>query len=241
MIRLHREPLSSEALAFLEARAQKVLAAEDPREEALRLWGMQDNKAFDEVRGALKAMASGLKRCMYCEDSEGTDIEHFWPKSAYPEQAFSWANYLLACSSCNSNHKRERFPTDTAGAPLLIDPTAEEPRDHLALSLRTGQYVARTPKGERSIDVFGLSRDTLEKGRRDAWVKIPALLHHYDKVCSEENWDYALAMQRTICSAPFASVFARFIEIATGEQASRFIRADVLAVLNKHPHIKTWL
>jgi len=241
MIRLRREPLSPESLAFLEARAQKVLTAKVRREEALRLWEMQGNQAFQEVRSTLKAMAAGLERCMYCEDSAGTDIEHFWPKSEYPERAFNWDNYLLACSSCNSNHKRERFPLDAAGAPLLIDPTAEDPRDHLALSPRTGQYVARTPKGGQSIEVFGLHRDVLEKGRRDAWGKIPALLRCYDEACSEGDWHHALEVQRIICRSPFASVFARFIEIATGAPASPLIKASVLAVLEKYPDIKTWL
>jgi uncharacterized protein (TIGR02646 family) len=241
MIRLQREPLSPESMDFLEARAQQVLTAEDQREEALRLWGMQDNKAFQEVRSALKAMAAGLERCMYCEDSAGTDIEHFWPKSAYPERAFNWDNYLLACSSCNSNHKRERFPRDAAGAPLLIDPTAEDPRGHLALSPRTGQYVARSSKGQQSIEVFGLYRDTLEKGRRDAWVKILAMLHYYDEACSEGDWRHALDVQRTICRSPFASVFARFIELATGALAPELIKANALAILEKYPDIKNWL
>jgi uncharacterized protein (TIGR02646 family) len=245
MIRLHRELLNEETRSFLEARAQKVLTSEDRRVEALRLWELQDNKAFQEVRATLKAMAAGLERCMYCEDSAGTDIEHFWPKAAYPEKAFSWTNYLLACSSCNSNHKREKFPLDAAGVPLLIDPTAEEPRDHLALSPSTGEYRARTLKGERSIEVFGLYRDILEKGRRDAWVRIPGMLRHYDEACTEGDWRHALDVQRTICRSPFASVFARFIEIATGPLAATFIKANsltnCLAILEKYPDIKDWL
>jgi uncharacterized protein (TIGR02646 family) len=245
MIRLHREPLSEETLSFLESRSEKVLAAGDRREEALRLWGLQDNKAFQEVRATLKSMAAGLERCMYCEDSAGTDIEHFWPKAAYPERAFSWTNYLLACSSCNSNYKREKFPLDAASVPLLIDPTAEEPGEHLALSPTTGEYRARTPKGEQSIEVFGLYRDILEKGRRNAWVWIPGMLHHYDKACTEEDWRQATEVQRTICQAPFASVFVRFIEIATGPLAATFIKANslasCLAILDKYPHIKNWL
>jgi uncharacterized protein (TIGR02646 family) len=241
MIKLRREPLGAEALAFLESRTQKVLAAENGREEAVRLWEMQDNKAFQEVRSTLRSMAAGLERCMYCEDSAGTDIEHFWPKAAYPEKAFTWTNYLLACSSCNSNYKREKFPCDTAGNPLLIDPTAEDPKDHLALSPRTGEYVARTSKGEHSIEVFGLYRDILEKGRRDAWNRIPGMLLHYDEVCTASDWRHAIEVQRTLCRSPFASVFARFIEIATASEASTFIKASHLAILDKYPDIKSWL
>ncbi|MBW8876770.1 MAG: hypothetical protein JF614_17545 [Acidobacteria bacterium] len=109
-------------------------------------------------------MASGLERCMYCEDSEGTAIEHFWPKSVYPERAFDWLNYLIACSRCNSNFKRDQFPLDAAGAPLLVNPSEEEPLDHLSFSPSTGRFEPRSPKGDPSIDVFGLNRTTLTKG-----------------------------------------------------------------------------
>jgi len=40
------------------------------------------------VERALRAMASGLERCMYCEDSRGCDIEHMYPKVPYPSKAF---------------------------------------------------------------------------------------------------------------------------------------------------------
>ena len=29
--------------------------------------------------GVLQTMAGNRQRCMYCGDSHGTDIEHFWP------------------------------------------------------------------------------------------------------------------------------------------------------------------
>lgn len=241
MRKLNRETLSAEATAFLDARTQRVRAATDPSEEAQRLWKLQGNAAFREVRELLKSMASGMQRCMYCEDSAATDIEHFWPKATYPEKAFTWTNYLLACSGCNSNHKREQFPLDATGAPLLIDPTTEDPREHLVLSPRTGKYVHKSLKGEKSIDVFGLYRDILEKGRQDAWVRIPGVLRHYDEACTEGNWRVALDVQRTICRVPFASVFVWFLDIAAGPNASLFIHARDLAILDKYPDIKSWM
>lgn len=247
MKKLKREPLSASALALLNERTQQVLDAADPKEEAQRLWKQQGNKAFEEIRETLKAMASGLERCMYCEDSAGTDIEHFWPKSSYPARAFTWTNYLLACSCCNSNHKREQFPLDAAGAPLLIDPTVEDPREHLLLSVTTGKYRPRmregqeSPKGQRSIEVFGLYRDILEKGRQDAWNTLPALLLRYDDLCSRGDWARAVETQRTICRFPFASVFVWFIDIASEPYAARFIDERCLAVLDKYPDIKGWV
>ena len=184
---------------------------------------------------------------MYCEDSAATDIEHFWPKSQYPDRAFSWDNYLLACSGCNSNEKREQFPLDAAGQPLLIDPTVEDPRDHLTLSVRTGKYQPRrrdsqeSPKGKWSIKVFGLDRDILEKGRVDAWHTIPALLVRYGAACDDQEWLLALEVQRTLCRTPFASVFVWFLDIAAGPHAARFIDARSLRVLAQYPDIRDWL
>lgn len=247
MKKLNREPLSASTLALLDARTQQVLAAADPKEEAQRLWKQQDNKAFEEVRSTLASMATGRQRCMYCEDSAATDIEHFWPKSRYPEWAFTWANYLLACSGCNSNHKREQFPLDVSGGPLLIDPSAEDPRDHLILSVTTGKYQPRkhggqeSPKGQKSIEIFGLDRDILEKGRQDAWNTLPALLLSYDDACSRGNWRFARETQRTLCRFPFASVFVWFIDIAARPDAATFIDERCLAVLDKYPDIKGWV
>lgn len=240
MRRLNREPLSPEALQFLAERTQKVLAAADPGAEARRLWE-QKGRAFDEIRAALEVMASGHERCMYCEDSAGTDIEHFWPKADYPERAFTWTNYLLACSTCNSNYKREQFPVDAAGKPLLIDPSVEEPREHLSLSGRTGKLVHRTLKGEKSIEVFGLARRILEKGRRDAWGALQAFLVAYDHACSRQEWKRACDVQRIVCGHPFSSVFGWFIEAARSPAAAMLIDGHCLTVLDKYPDIPHWL
>lgn len=35
--------------------------------------------AMKATETALRAMASGIERCMYCEDSHGCDVEHFRP------------------------------------------------------------------------------------------------------------------------------------------------------------------
>ncbi|HEX8706027.1 MAG TPA: retron system putative HNH endonuclease [Myxococcaceae bacterium] len=246
MKKLNREPLSPPTMAFLDERTRQVLAATDPKEETQRLWKLQDNRAFEEIHATLKSMATGRQRCMYCEDSAATDIEHFWPKSHYPERAFSWSNYLLACSGCNSNYKREQFPLDETGAPLLLDPTVEDPREHLILSVKTGKYRPRTregresPKGQKSIEVFGLGRDILEKGRQDAWHTLPAILLRYDEFCSRGDWTRALETQRTISRFPFASVFEWLIVIAARPDAATFIDERCLAVLEKYPDIKGW-
>jgi uncharacterized protein (TIGR02646 family) len=225
---------------FLAPRTAAVARGQDQRSEAARLWGLQDNKAFREVRQVLGRMASGLERCMYCEDSQGTAIEHFWPRSTYPERAFDWLNYLLACTLCNSNFKRDRFPLDDTGQPLLVHPIDDEPLDHLALSPSTGKFTGLTRKGEQSIPVFGLDRANLEKGRRSAWIALQALLAEYARFRRSGNAERASQIESAVRTYPFAGVFAALQRIAAGPDADLLIEARCLAALQESPEVLTW-
>ncbi|MBK7758736.1 MAG: hypothetical protein IPI35_20530 [Deltaproteobacteria bacterium] len=160
MRHLPRAALRQATLDMLHQVTQEVTSAADPKAKAKARWKAKSPKlkdTFDEVRAALEAMASGHARCMYCEDSLGTDIDHFWPKADFPDRAFTWENYLLACSYCNSNLKRNQFPRDAAGQPELLDPTVDEPAEHLFFLPGNGRFLAIGPKGHQSIAVFGLN------------------------------------------------------------------------------------
>lgn len=213
--------------------------ASDPRSEAAALWRRKANKAFDEIRRALREMASGLERCMYCEDGAGTDIEHFYPRASYPEHTFEWLNYLLACSACNSNYKRNEFPLDAEGAPLLIDPSAEEPLEHLSLSPSTGEFRAKTPKGSESIRVFGLQRSILVEGRRDAWVTLQALLLLYAKR-RREGSPGSEKLETAVRQFPFAGVLVFLVSIAQGPAAADLVEPECLTALDEFPEILSW-
>jgi uncharacterized protein (TIGR02646 family) len=239
MKRLQRLPLSPEALAFLRERGEAVSRAEDSRSEAARLWSLQSNRAFREIREVLQQMASGIERCMYCEDSAATSIDHFWPKGDYPERAFDWLNYLLACSVCNSNFKRNQFPLDDLGEPQLLNPTAEDPLDHLNFTPTTGTLAAKTPKGEWSILVYGLNRTTLEIGRADAWILLEELLVRYSNALRAGNAQRAARIEHTVRNHPFAGVLASLIRIATGPEPA-LLDAECLAAIQHHPEILSW-
>ncbi|MFC4506829.1 MULTISPECIES: HNH endonuclease [Streptomyces] len=173
MIRLRRVPLPSATTAQLTDYTDDIRARRTEKERKDRARGLWANRR--QIRPALLTalaeMAPGHERCMYCGDSQGTDIDHFEPKSLTPLRTFDWLNHLLACSYCNSNQKRSLFPTTAEGGPLLVDPTAEDPLDHLRLVLPLGTYTARTDRGRTCIEVFGLNaRAVLVKGRRDAYA-----------------------------------------------------------------------
>jgi uncharacterized protein (TIGR02646 family) len=158
------------------------------------------------VRQLLKQMAHGMHRCMYCEDSLGTDIDHFQPIADAPLRAFDWSNHLLACSHCNSNAKRDEYPCDPHGCCLLVDPSVEDPADHLTLLLASGHYEARTPKGEATIRTFALNRIDLVTGRQAAFRTARAVLRDWHRHVLAGDVDEAREVEAAFRISPFAGV-----------------------------------
>src|SRR5690242_1013908 len=128
MIRLQRLSLPPATWSYLDAQTRRLKDAPRTSRTTLstQLWRQKSAARFSEVRQVLADMCSGIERCMYCEDSAATDIDHFQPRRLDPLLSFVWTNYLAACSWCNSNLKRDEFPQDPNGAVLLINPVEED-------------------------------------------------------------------------------------------------------------------
>jgi uncharacterized protein (TIGR02646 family) len=138
-------------------------------------------KAMGRVVGTLQGMMGSRERCMYCLDSHGSDIEHFWPKAEFPEKMYQWPNLLLCCTECG-RFKGNTFPLSHE-KPLLIDPTAEEPWDYLDFDPKTGNIMARfdkttnnkSEKGSKTVKVLQLNRrEALADGYKKTFRKIKA-------------------------------------------------------------------
>jgi len=172
MRRIYRRPLPTRTKTYLKKR-QAVVNTGEPVQ---RTWSTaRRTKTLRNVFETLVVMAGARARCYFCNDSRGTDIEHFWPKSRYPQRVFEWPNMLLVCSGCN-RQKADQFPFDQDGQPLLIDPTKENPWDYLFFEPATGQVVARwdlqkdapDPKGAATADetILPLNVEAVTEGRR---------------------------------------------------------------------------
>jgi len=131
------------------------------------------------VLGTLRQMMGERQRCMYCLDSHATDIEHFWPKTPYPQRMFVWLNLVLCCAECG-RFKGDRFPL-ADGAPLLVDPTADDPWDYLDFDPTTGNVVARfdtianewTAKGQATAGLLQLDRrEAMATGYRRTYRRL---------------------------------------------------------------------
>lgn len=139
------------------------------------------------VLGTLHSMMGDRQRCMYCLDSHGTDIDHFWPKTPYPARMFVWPNLLLCCTECG-RIKGNRFPLSGEGEPMLVDPTAEDPWHHLDFDPATGNVVARfdadvndwSAKGLKTVEVLQLDRrEALAVGYSRTYRRLSALVERH--------------------------------------------------------------
>jgi uncharacterized protein (TIGR02646 family) len=142
------------------------------------------------VRDALVKMFHG--KCAYCESKITVvtygAIEHFRPKSTHVDLNFTWENLLLSCDLCNdANHKGTRFPLDSQGHPLLIDPT--DPVTELSQHLEffwdavTGlaSVYGRDQRGitvENIFDLNGVRGRTELIAHRSRYVKRLIVLLH---------------------------------------------------------------
>jgi hypothetical protein len=177
-----------------------------------------------ELRQVLAMMAPGTQRCMYCGDNLATDIDHFAPISFSPFSTFE-------CSHCNSNEKRDKYPCDDSGNALLLDPTRDNPSDHLQLSFSDGRYHSITEIGSESIKVFGLNRPDLRQGRERAFrIRRLVLMAIYSLIVDGRE-DEAIDNMKALLEEPFASVLQAIFDAAESDRAQDMIGADLVAIL----------
>lgn len=97
-------------------------------------------------------------RCAYCNDMDiygggfrAYQVEHFAPKSKFPELEFNYDNLLYACPWCN-RAKWNTWPSDDPSQNIVgeigfIDPCSDEYDKHLK-RLPKGNIVGITPLGK---------------------------------------------------------------------------------------------
>lgn len=236
MIPLRRPTADDDLLRQCARRTEQIRKLGATSEAAQTQWRAgADEKAG--IRALLFRMAPGVGRCMYCLDSLGTDIEHFEPKSRRPLRTFCWHNHLLACSHCNSNQKRTEYPCDDFGQCLLIDPSVDDPFDHLTLLPASGRFKAKTRKGRETLRVFGLNdRSELVYGRQDAYVRCCDVLTVWYRCVAGGDTDGAERRVHALHREPFADVLRAVEEMARLPHASLLLGSDELAAA-----LEAWL
>jgi len=116
------------------------------------------------------------QKCGYCErrfEPPGelqSSVDHFRPRSRFPNLVYEWENWVSSCQRCNFT-KGDQWP-DTG----YVDPWAadlpERPEEHLDYAPLTGEIVAKSGltrdarlKAENTIDDLGLNETRLRNSR----------------------------------------------------------------------------
>lgn len=111
---------------------------------------MRENKEFLRV--------DFYKKCCYCDDSDvnygginGFHVEHFAPKSKFPELCFNYSNLLYVCPLCN-RAKWNKWPSDKSTINVVnekgfLDPCYDEYYEHLK-RLKNGSIVYKSNLGK---------------------------------------------------------------------------------------------
>jgi uncharacterized protein (TIGR02646 family) len=146
----------------------------------------RQTQSVQEILLCLQNMMGERQRCMYCVDSHGSDIEHFRPKAEFQTWMYRWENLLLCCTECG-RFKGSKFPL-LGGAPLLLDPSIDEPWQYLDFDPATGNITARFDittnvfqiKGEKTVEVLQLDRrEALAAGYKKTYRILHARLAQF--------------------------------------------------------------
>jgi uncharacterized protein (TIGR02646 family) len=199
-----------------------------------------------EVREALQAAQH--RKCAFCESFFDHvafgDIEHFRPKGGFRQRqhdalrrpgyywlVFEWTNLFSSCQLCNQRFKRNLFPLRDGRSrarshrhnlaneePLLIDPAARTPEEHIGFRRENAFAKNGSVEGATTIEVLGLNRDELIERRRDRLTLLEGLV-----------WCRELLIEKTATSADPEYV-SRLQVVEATLQASRHDTGEYAAM-----------
>jgi 5-methylcytosine-specific restriction endonuclease McrA len=121
------------------------------------------------ITEALSKMSND--KCCYCEckiteESKYLEVEHFHPKSLYPDEVVAWENLLPSCKRCNG----KKGDHDTKEEPI-IHPIRNNPKLHL--TWKNYRLYLKTKLGNVTIDVISLNdRKRLVNKRFEIGVRL---------------------------------------------------------------------
>ena len=95
-----------------------------------------------------------LRNCGYCERNTRGEVDHFRPKSRFPESVYDWKNWIFSCHECNQA-KGDKWPTEG-----YVDPCVESE------SCRPENYFTFNTKNGAITPLRGLDTDRFEKAQQ---------------------------------------------------------------------------
>ena len=107
--------------------------------------------------------------CAYCEHLCRGEVDHFRPKSRFPDLVYDWSNWLFACHDCN-HAKLDKWPPTGYVDPCSRSRSARLER-FFTFDTLTGEML---PKEGLSRARRRKAQDTIDDLRLNAW-------HHLQK------------------------------------------------------------
>ena len=102
--------------------------------------------------------------CGYCESECKGEVDHFRPKSRFPQRVYDWSNWVFSCHDCN-NSKGNEWPNGG-----YIDPCARirssRPEQFFDFDLKTGEI---TPKAALSSSRWNKARRMIDDLKLNAF------------------------------------------------------------------------
>ena len=128
-----------------------------------------------EFRPILASRANN--NCWYCErqcravGGWAPTVDHFRPRSRFPELTYKWSNWIFSCRRCNVDNKKDNWPETGYIDPCAAD-IMERPEQYLDYEVDTGKIVPKNGLSEAArtrawdtIEDLGLSKRDLVNPR----------------------------------------------------------------------------
>lgn len=198
-----------------------------------------------DVADTLKGRQAKAK-CVYCESYVDVtcyaNIEHYHPKSIYPDQTFCWENLYMGCTLCNTH--KNNFDT---GKEPFIHPEKEDPEEFLTFDdlMYVPKYANGSffQKAKNVIDYCDLQRIPLLQAHALILVSFMksrnALVERMDEYNSHTSERAkikdAIAMYKNMCvlknEAASDAQYAGFMRYLIRKSSE--VR-DTIVIINQH-------
>lgn len=141
------------------------------------------------IKKALLTMT--YNKCIYSEvrleeNSTCEEVEHFYPKSIYPEKVVEWGNLMPSCKICNAK-KSNVDPNKIA----LINPYIDKPSDYITFCGCTCVAIQNNTKGANSIRFYNLNNSHFIRPRENQIInneeKLSRLLEELNEGLKDGN------------------------------------------------------
>ena len=141
-----------------------------------------------DIQDSVIAMTKG--KCVFCESFIETvdypNIEHFHPKSLYPEHAFEWGNLFPSCRKCNI----PKGNTDTKNTTPLIHPSNDDGEEYFEFKELKIHVKAAAPNrimAANTIKSCDLHRITLSRQYSELQLAFYSVERNLDDIIEHYN------------------------------------------------------